>query len=87
MINNTCLGHSGVVAFLLGKSDLESSHRTRSPHSLHSQRSYIRQNAQDKYYAQYKYIQYDMHEREEQFMMITMVQKPTKTKLRFTGYG
>jgi hypothetical protein len=28
---------------------------------------------QSKYYAQYKKLQYDMHEREEHFMMIAMV--------------
>jgi hypothetical protein len=87
MIKDTCLGHSGVAAHPLRKSDLESPHRTRSPHSLHAQRSYIRQNAQDKYYAQYKDIHYGMHERKDKFMMIATVPKPTKTDLRFTGYG
>jgi hypothetical protein len=73
MIKDTCLGRSGVAAPPLWKSDLENPRRTHSPRSLHTQWSYIWQNAQDKYYAQYKDIQYDMHECEEQFMMIAMV--------------
>jgi hypothetical protein len=32
-------------------------------------------------------MQYDMNKDEEHFMMIAIVQKPTKMKLRFTGYG
>jgi hypothetical protein len=40
MIKDTCLGHSGVAAPPLQKSDLESPCRTHSPHSLHAQWSY-----------------------------------------------
>jgi hypothetical protein len=72
MTQDTCLGCSGGAAPPLRKSDLESPCRTRSPHSLQVQRSYLRQLQQNKYYSQYKNILYNMHECEEHFGMIAM---------------
>jgi cytidine deaminase len=88
MIKDTCLGRSGAAGPPLRESNLGTSRKTRSPRSLHAQRSYIQQKYNEiNNVCNTKNIQYNMHECAENFMTITMVQKSTKTELWFTNYG
>jgi hypothetical protein len=63
MIKDTCLGCSGVAGPLFQRFALGSSRKPHPHRSLHEQQLNIQQKCnENKYGAQYKNIQYVMHE-------------------------
>jgi hypothetical protein len=63
MIKDTCLGCSRAAGLLLQRFALGSSRKAHPPRSLHEQQLNIQQECnENKYGAQYKNIQYIMHE-------------------------